>query len=315
MKFFFIILKVAISLVFLYFAINVVKLDDISSNLLNINNYWLFLAIIFNLIAIILSGIRWHLINLKLKLNIPLKSCIKINFSGTFLSQFIIGGGYGGDVYRFFLLTNITRKKKKSVISLLVDRGSGLLSTLCIIFFVYPFYFFIVSNDLDYRFINILIFLILIFIIVVMFFYRYSFFHKTTINIIEKLKLKFIYDDFLIWFFKLEHLLTHLNISIFIQLTLILSFLFIGLSINYQMPIIFYFIFFPFIFLAKAIPISFAGWGSREVATIYLFGSIGGDLSGAATISIISGFLLIISSIPGLWFLAYSLFNHESKYL
>jgi len=318
MKYYFVIIKLAITFTFLFLAYSVVKVDDISSILLNINKYWLLLAFLFNIFAIVLSSIRWHFINLKAKLNVPLTSCIKINFSGTFLSQFIVGGGYGGDIYRFFSLVNITKKKKKSVISLLIDRVSGLLSIIFVIFLTLPFYFLYVENKLDFINENISLYLSLIFIFIILilisFFYRHSVLQKIINNIVKKLNLRFFYDDILIWFCKFEYLLIHINTSVLIQFILIMSFVFIGFSINYEMPVIYYFIFSPFIFLAKAIPISFAGWGSREIAAIYLFGSITGDLSGAASISIISGFLLIISSIPGLFFLANSLFKYQRKH-
>lgn len=62
---------------------------------------------------------------------------------------------------------------------------------------------------------------------------------------------------------------------------------------------------FPFINLVTVIPISFAGWGIREGATISIFGLIGVGPEDSMSISILFGVALLVTGIPGgiLWFL------------
>ena len=55
----------------------------------------------------------------------------------------------------------------------------------------------------------------------------------------------------------------------------------------------------PIIILTSAIPISFAGWGVREGAMVYLLGQVGIAGSDALAISIAFGLMLLAMGIPG----------------
>jgi hypothetical protein len=55
----------------------------------------------------------------------------------------------------------------------------------------------------------------------------------------------------------------------------------------------------PIVFLAKSFPLSFAGWGAREVAMIYFFGFVNVDKASVITMSVMAGVLVFVSSMPG----------------
>jgi hypothetical protein len=50
------------------------------------------------------------------------------------------------------------------------------------------------------------------------------------------------------------------------------------------------------------LPLSFAGWGLREGALIFLFMSVGIDATLVLAMSILYGILLIFAALPGLVF-------------
>ncbi|HSR72695.1 MAG TPA: lysylphosphatidylglycerol synthase transmembrane domain-containing protein, partial [Kiloniellales bacterium] len=57
---------------------------------------------------------------------------------------------------------------------------------------------------------------------------------------------------------------------------------------------------FPIVILATLLPISFAGWGLREGATVYLLGLLGIGAGPALALSLLSGLVLLATSLPGL---------------
>lgn len=63
----------------------------------------------------------------------------------------------------------------------------------------------------------------------------------------------------------------------------------------------------PVIFLIALIPVSFAGWGLREVGAVWLFGMVGIAKESALAMSVCFGLLLVLAGLPGLM-----LFLHRS---
>lgn len=56
----------------------------------------------------------------------------------------------------------------------------------------------------------------------------------------------------------------------------------------------------PSVLLLSSLPISFAGWGVREGAIVYLFGQLTGDSASALVVSVLVGVASIVTSLPGL---------------
>ena len=67
----------------------------------------------------------------------------------------------------------------------------------------------------------------------------------------------------------------------------------------------------PAIILITLLPISFAGWGLREGTMIGFLLFLGLSKSGILALSVLYGILLILASLPGLYFY---LFNRVSSY-
>jgi len=57
----------------------------------------------------------------------------------------------------------------------------------------------------------------------------------------------------------------------------------------------------PVVFLCISLPISFAGWGVREGAMVYMLGTMGISASNALALSVIFGLLSIVVSSLGGW--------------
>lgn len=79
-------------------------------------------------------------------------------------------------------------------------------------------------------------------------------------------------------------------------ITLALLAVALGVTID---PLIFLLVV-PVIFLIALIPISFAGWGVREAAAVWMFGMVGISSENAVAISVCFGLLLVLAGLPGL---------------
>ena len=55
----------------------------------------------------------------------------------------------------------------------------------------------------------------------------------------------------------------------------------------------------PFVFLFSSLPISIAGWGTRESAIVYLLGLMNINSSDSLILSVTFGIMIMIAGLPG----------------
>lgn len=93
--------------------------------------------------------------------------------------------------------------------------------------------------------------------------------------------------------------LIHVLVSTAIALSYVAVFWVCAQSISIDIPLGIAFMIFPPALLAMAIPITPAGWGLREAASIGLWIAAGLDPSDAAAVSILYGVLNLVGTLPG----------------
>jgi glycosyltransferase 2 family protein len=93
-----------------------------------------------------------------------------------------------------------------------------------------------------------------------------------------------------------------LGLSVLIHLLAMIAIFGIGHSVGINEPLVTYLVLIPPAILLTVLPLSFAGWGLREGALIFLFMSVGIDATLVLAMSILYGILLIFAALPGLVF-------------
>jgi hypothetical protein len=106
-----------------------------------------------------------------------------------------------------------------------------------------------------------------------------------------------------IWFFRKGLTLwNQLWTSTIVHLNGIAAFAFLGLALGLKVEPLIFVLIVPLVFLVGLVPISFAGWGIRELGAVWLFGLVGFPKESALLLSIAYGLMLIIAGLPGLYF-------------
>jgi len=76
----------------------------------------------------------------------------------------------------------------------------------------------------------------------------------------------------------------------------------LGRGVGAELGILNYLVIVPLIFVASSLPITIGGLGVRETAAIALFGLYGMAESHAATVMVLFLAVIIVGSLPGLYF-------------
>lgn len=263
-------------------------------------------SVFFYAMTFVIGGIRWHEINKALGCATSLGFCIRIFFVGGFFSQFLIGGGYGGDAYRIWVLAMKTGEKLRSIMSVFIDRASGFAGAIIIVACLFPIYWLVFPKEKQ-----ILISISMGCAFVVGILIALAWAGKSSIcmvidgdlGCISRVKeiLRGIGEGFLSW----PTTGAHLGCSLACLLFNIFAMMAIGGAMGVSIDFWAYLMLGPIVFLAKSFPLSIAGWGVREVATVYFFGFVNIDHANAIAMSMMAGVMVLASSIPGvlLWFI------------
>lgn len=305
--------KIIFTAVIFYAIFSNIELKNLLVTIRSANLFWLTAAVVFYGMTFVVGGIRWHGINNIFGGGSNLFFCIRIFFVGGFFSQFMVGGGYGGDVYRVWALARCTGRRLNSFSTVFIDRISGLVGVAFTIACLAPIYYFILP---EHKQILIAISIGCAFGIATLALLAWAGKHPR-FNSQNNAEVQPIFlrihevsrnlgEGFLMW----PVARVHIGWSLVALLFNMLALSAIGSALNIPIDFWAYLVLGPIIFLAKSFPLSFAGWGAREAAMIYFFGLVNVDIASAIAMSIIAGVLVLVATIPGgiLW-----LFNKDLK--
>lgn len=264
--------KITISFAALYFVYTKIDIKEISNLLKNANIFYLILALIFFIISKIFSAFRlnYHLRNENI--NISHKDNLKLYLLGMFYNIFL-PGGIGGDGYKIYLICKRFRIKPALVFkTLIIDRSSGTLALFSLLFIL--FYFLPV----------LLIYKIAVLLLIPTAYLTYSFLIKKYFNK------------------HLKSLNKNLILSFFVQLSQIVTSIFILLSINTFSNLSAYLFIFLISSVLAAIPITFGGIGVRELTFIYGAKFISMEPTTAITLSLVFYLITLSISLSGMYY-------------
>jgi uncharacterized membrane protein YbhN (UPF0104 family) len=235
-----------------------ISLSEIFINLNQINMFFIFFSILGIVIQNLILIFRFKFFLRLQYIYSDYKELKPIIFKSSLLSQ-VLPTNFGGDILKYFFYKKKNKDKSRTNIlkKIILERALGFLSMFVICLSLFPFI------DLF----NKKIFIIYFFLLISFFCLYVSFFSKYLYVFIISL------------------------ISHFFQ---ILSFLFIIFCFNVDLSLI---IFIPFVIFSSMIPLSFAGWGIREIFSITILGYIGFTSHDAFTISVLFGFCSLLACI------------------
>jgi hypothetical protein len=286
-------IKFFIKLFLLFFSIIYLKrymsydFSSLGEIIKTLNYSYVFVSLILLLISFILGSYKWYLL---FKFSYPnsefkpfLISCTKAAFISNFMFGSIVADGFR--VYDIAKKFNVSYKT--SLFFALLDRFLALLFfvlTVLILFFIFNL------SDVKLYFFKyklIIMFLFLFSILSFMIMKKFNIF-----TIINNGKFRFLFELKII---SLYFFLSFISV-IFIGLT----FQMLAMSINLYIP----FLELPKILtglLANYFPLSYSGWGVREIAVSFILKpyNINGQI---VTTSILFGFLNAFIAFPGIYF-------------
>jgi glycosyltransferase 2 family protein len=298
--------KVLVTLGLLLAVFASVEPSDLRAVLFRANPVLLLVATVLYAMTFVIGGIRWRAINAALGHDTTLGFCVRVFFISGFFSQFVVGGGYGGDVYRIWALAKRTKNKLKSFVTVFIDRASGLMGAVLAVVCLAPVYWLTFPEHAS---LLLGISLSCAVAIALVIFLAWIGKHRTVRGIARpgskalRARLFEVSRDFAAGFLSWPSTVIHLGWSLVALALNMLAIAAIGDAIGLDLGLATYLSLGPIVFLAKSFPLSVAGWGTREVAMIYFFGFASVDMGSALAMSLLAGVLVLAASSVGgvLW--------------
>lgn len=292
----FVCLKILILFISVAYINKHINVETLFFTLKKVRLFPLFLCLIIILIQLLLTSYRWKKIAENLNSNLGYLIVLKIFWIGHFFSQFL-PSSIGGDIIRVWMTSKHKISTLKSLSITLCDRFFGLLANIVI-----PIMTYLALNETVNIYIRntIAIYTIFIFILI-LFLIVYKRIFKSFLRRYQFLKrINILIDDLEVMLTKPKTTIHITMLSILIQLGHVIMIYLISFSVGANLKFLYSLLLIPTILLVSMLPISYGGWGLREGAMIVGLGFFSIAKEDALTISIIFGFMQIISSIPGL---------------
>ena len=266
-------IKIFIKLIILigsfYFINNFINFRDLEIEILHYK--YLFYTLLVGLTSFILSALRWSIILDKF---IQPQKFLKLLYilslqalSGNFIPSIINEG------VRIYFSKIIKMNISDSTTVVIVDRFFGIIAKFLFIglsLAVFSFYFFELKTA--YLIITIEIFFS---ILIILFIKKIWVFILSLFRFLKESKIKTFlrkgYQFLSIFYEHKKEAITPFVLSILMQILQIISFYFISKALFNEISIIPIIILLPIISLISTLPITFNGWGVRELLFIYFF--------------------------------------------
>ena len=253
----------------LYLINNLVDFTDLKVTIINYN--FLYYTVAIGLLSFLLSGLRWSILLDKFLQPKKLSKLLYIQSIHALSCNFIPGILNEGVRIYFSKIVNMNISDSATVV--IVDRFFGILSKVLFIGISLLFFsFYFLDKKLFY----------LILIVILIFYFTFFFFleklWKFLQNVLSYLKesrikefLRKGYHFISIFSDNKKEAILPFFLSIVIHLLQIISFYFISKSLFDNISIIPIIILVPTVTLISTLPITFNGWGVRELLFIYFF--------------------------------------------
>lgn len=261
---------------------------------------WAFFIFFFNYLFCLM---RWIMLLKALEIHLPLSRVI-ISFSGGIFFNLVLPSAIGGDLVRSIDLAAYTKKPKEIVATVILDRLSGSVGLLILIFFSLFFGSKLLQDKAVFLSIFIITFLLVIILLILFNNSIYTalnrFLSRPNAGKIRN-TLKSLHEEMHVFRDKKKEVIKNLFVSVLVQANTPLTLYFIALAIGLKVSLIYYFVFLPIIGAITMLPISIGGLGLRDATTIYFFAKAGVSRDLAFAMSLLNfSFILVYGAIGGL---------------
>ncbi|MDP2755370.1 MAG: lysylphosphatidylglycerol synthase transmembrane domain-containing protein [Nitrospirota bacterium] len=255
------IIKLAVSSVFLYIVLSKTGLEQVFSVLKGMSLLAFISVIILYILAQLISTLRWKLL---LPGVLGIRKLFSLYMIGSFFNT-ILPGIIGGDAVKGFYLYKATGRGTLTLASIFMDRYIGFMVLIAICTIAFPFgYKYFHGSRIEW----FLPFTVLSFIIASLLIFG--------LRLGKRIKiLSGFYDYFHAYRNQKEIIGKAVFLSVLIQFSGIFAVYILALGIGQHIPFLACLIFLPLIILFTTLPISISGLGVREGAFVVFFGLIG----------------------------------------
>ncbi|MHC4570530.1 MAG: lysylphosphatidylglycerol synthase transmembrane domain-containing protein [Planctomycetota bacterium] len=321
-KHIFLFLRIAVVVCGIIWAIFWVSREQRWSNLAKIflqMNMGIF-AVALGIFALcqIIVGLRWWLLLRSQSIFIEFWAAVRLHFLGLFYNNFM-PSSLGGDFIRAWYVTKHTDKRFEAALSVFVDRGIGLLSTLIIAGFFYSLFLrgrgsvITPTSSNQGGFLKLIAEhkqIILWVVVVIAAVFSALLLHRRGREILGKAwsyicvhgagMIKKFTNAVTIYCSKPLTILTVFGLTVFVQIIVITSFWLLGVNLGIDASLKYYYVFFTLTWVFGALPISIGGAVVVEVLLASLFIKFAGvGEEPASALALCQRAVWMLASLPG----------------
>lgn len=295
-------LKAFVSTALIVYLLSRTEYTAIYLSLISANPFYLFLALLTLFLGKLLSGYRWQILLLTQDIKIPLKTLIASLFVGQFFNSFL-PTTIGGDAIRAYDTAVASKESAKSVTTVFIDRFIGVLALVSLAVLALPIAL-LMGEDVSYFLIPVLsVFLLCVIGLVIV---LNNSLVMMFANALRRIKLFRIADQVEKVYRSIQEmkgdtrtLWISFVVSLILQVNVVVFHYLISLSLNLEVPLIYYFIIVPVVSIILLVPFSINGIGLREGVFVFLLAGLGVSSSDAIALSLLSFILLLTQSVIG----------------
>jgi uncharacterized protein (TIRG00374 family) len=256
---------------------------------------WLAVALAILIAQTAVAAVRWHSILRTLGTTMPLWTVVQIFYVMAFLNSFV-PAGLGGDALRVWLLRKDVRHIMTAVDSVLIDRIVVVFALLIAATAVQPLLWLQVGNSLLVVAIagSALAMIAAIFAAIFVV-------PRLRLPILGRLMpmLQAVSHDLRLVFLDSKALVKAVVPAFASNLLLVAAAFVLSYGAGVDVGFLTWLVVMPVVLLVSALPISIGGWGTREIAMVYMLGLFAVPPDLAAAVSIQLGLSMTIASLVG----------------
>ncbi len=301
------VIKILVSIGLLALIVSHVDVHEVFGVIAHSKPWLLLPALLIQIGSFLLAAFRWRLIMRALEFEAPLPFYVRAYLKGTFFNQ-ALPTSIGGDALRVLEAGRLGRGKREAFYGVFIDRIVGLLGLMVLNLAAVSYRPLLLQIRPAIHYVIVGVALTGIAGVLVLAFLGKL--HWLSRNRVTRLlfdlsnRIRAVYHSF-------RAVSEQLALSVLIHLLAMLAIFLVGLSVGLDYSLLVYLVIVPPVILLTIVPISLAGWGVREGAMIGLFMLIGAQKATVLSMSVLYGLLLIVASLPGMYY--FLLARHHQK--
>lgn len=292
-------LKLAISIATIYIVFREINPHEFWLQVKQIKLPWYLLAIGLQLVSSLVAAIKWRQIMKKMGYTLPTSFYLQSYFIGTLFNQ-VLPTSVGGDAVRIADTHRTQSGLRNAFYGVMADRYFGTLGL--VILNIIPLFWLAhsIPNKI-FSLICLVLGAVSTALIAALLLCKLHLFNRIKFTQLFFQLSRHILDNAK----SFKHLLILLLLAVIANFLTIMSFNAIAHGLNINVSLFKFMAILPAVTLITLLPVSFAGWGIREGAMVTLLLFLNIPKPAILSLSVLYGVMLILSSLPGLYFYSF----------